>query len=599
MLHHQSHGRVVPHNAAAQMPSPARPQASAGTWSGIPQQAHAQRYASPQTAHHRARTDPTNRPLVANTSHSANAHFSSNRELNFETKTPASPARTLVADQGDSGVLIATIKRLQDSIEEKDHENRLLQEQMKKAKEKAHQDLVKNKTENDRKVSSLVEKLRSQRMLLEMAKDGIEDLNAECLEVNARFSELSHFMHCKDGQPASAYASQQVPDHAGRRSVQDTVLQINRPSAAAGLEGDGSPLHAAHAQIRKLEAELAFSKERSQRIAGLECEIEAYNSTQDEQIRGMQRQITQLQEKLEAEHQRYQQLVNNGVLGLLEGMPTMHSTSKPQSGEKDSVAGMFIGSEGAALGSLSTAESPKVSLSASFFPFRGHGYSPYVNPSDRDGERESKDNSGIPQTRQSVSEIASKFEIGGIVGSSSTVLRAPGRWEREITASPRPAILPLPEYVAVPESKPHVTRGAHNVYDSKGKPPQIPNQPTDARDAYLKSPFQGRLLDYSEEREGNHFTYSSTGVPMGIWSNGPPANENGRQNHVGASPNRIRRATSGLSNDAIGPPSLYQNLNFSGQSHGSPSRPARLPYTEHQASIGRLHGASPVAGLQA
>ena len=73
---------------------------------------------------------------------------------------------------------------------------------MKKAKEKAHQDLVKNKTENDRKVSSLVEKLRSQRMLLEMAKDGIEDLNAECLEVNARFSELSHFMHSKDGQPA-------------------------------------------------------------------------------------------------------------------------------------------------------------------------------------------------------------------------------------------------------------------------------------------------------------------------------------------------------------------------------------------------------------
>ena len=178
-------------------------------------------------------------------------------------------------------------------------------------------------------------------------------------------------------------------------------------------------------------------------------------------------------------------------------------------------------------------------MSASFFPFRGHGYSPYVNPSDRDGEREIKDNSGIPQTRQSVSEIASKFEIGGIVGSSSTVLRAPGRWEREITASPRPAILPLPEYVAVLESKPHVTRGAH-VYDSKGKPPQIPNQPTDARDAYLKSPFQGRLLDYSEEREGNHFTYSSTGVPIGMWSSGPPANENGRQNHVGASGNGRR-----------------------------------------------------------
>ena len=178
------------------------------------------------------------------------------------------------------------------------------------ATEKAQMDLLMQKEEADRKVSSLVAKLRAQRMSLEIAKEGLAEMSTEYSELQGLCYEMSHEL--QDSR-CSSYTSQRTWDQS--QSLGDTggeeSSQGSRRSAAGtemgskGNSGDASKLVS---RIRKLEAELVVSQTRSDRIAGLEDEMEAYTAMQDEKIQEMQYQVRDLHSKLEAERQRNEQL---------------------------------------------------------------------------------------------------------------------------------------------------------------------------------------------------------------------------------------------------------------------------------------------------
>jgi phage shock protein A len=273
------------------------------------------------------------------------------------------------------------------------------------ATEKAQMDLDISHAESDRKIAALVAKLRAQRMNLEQTKDGLGDITSEISELQTIFHELSQQMFSGDAQYSSAHASQRVYDLGDTGG--EGSSQGSRRSAAGTVEGeDCSKLYMANVRIRKLEAELVLSHERCGRIAGLEDEMEAYTTMQDEKIREMQDQIRDLHSKLDAERQRNEQLAHK-----------------------------FSASE---------AMNRTPSLT---------GYLP-VHPGDReDRMKERHAEPPIPLTRQSVSELASKFE------SKTT--------DRELTSSPRSRALLQTSATVMSGPEPLIQR-VMNLYDSKG-----------------------------------------------------------------------------------------------------------------------------------
>ena len=192
---------------------------------------------------------------------------------------------------------------------------RMLQAQLKMATEKAHMDVVMQKAETERKISLLVEKLRAQRMGLEIAKEGLAEMNLEFSQVRDICEDLSQAL-CQSDCTRTSFASgrtserlQILGDTGGEASSRGS-----RRSAAGTVENgdaESSKLHSAYMKIRKLEAELTISQERSDRITGLENEMEMYTSMQDAKIQEMQIQIHELHAKLQEERKRNEELVSS------------------------------------------------------------------------------------------------------------------------------------------------------------------------------------------------------------------------------------------------------------------------------------------------
>ena len=300
-------------------------------------------------------------------------------------------------------------------------------------------DLIMQKAETDRKVASLVEKMRVQRRGLEVAKEELASMNAEFSQMQSLCYELSHGMFFIDSR-FPVYTSHRTSDQLQKPgdSIGEVSSQSSWRSAAGtvlGSDGESEPfkLLSAHSRIRRLEAELAISQTRSERIAGLEDEMEAYTAIQDEKIQEMQFQIRDLHNKLEAERHRNEELAQqhtelwSSIAGAEKGLPASISRSSRQMANVSEMDG------------VGSAERDKSALSPFQVPST-HRCHPNYNPietRERGKEREEEPIIELIRLgRSSVSELASKFESKPVAGCGYSLA------EKEITNSPRLRVLP-------------------------------------------------------------------------------------------------------------------------------------------------------------
>ena len=353
------------------------------------------------------------------------------------------------------------------------------------ATEKAQLDLMMQRAEHDRKVSSLVDKLRVQRRCLDIAKDGLSELDSEILELQHLCCELSQGLNLSDSR-CSSHTSQRIFDpsqshgdtggeassQGSRRSAAGTVL------GSEGADTDSQKLYSAHMKIRKLETELTVSQERSERIAGLEDEMEAYTSMQDEKIRQMQCQICDLMNNLEAERQRNEVLAHKQThLCSPIGVDIAQSSQWPfllndklsvNDTDIQSASDMQTTSRGA---QMSRALASPIQLMAS-----ERGFSPY-NPIESRGKERIAEEERSEVARQgcksgSVCQLASRFEARGVgnAGCGHHTSMAAALIEREITNSPRPRKLPV-SAMDEGSSGQTLVQKAISLYGSKGQQP--------------------------------------------------------------------------------------------------------------------------------
>ena len=394
------------------------------------------------------------------------------------------------------------------------------------------------KSESERKISSLVEKLRGQRMGLKMAKEGLAEMNTELMDVQSLCFELSHAISYSESRCSSSFTSQRACEQL--QGLGDTCgeasSQGSRRSAAGtvceGGEIESSKLHSANTRIRKLEVELAVSQERSQRIAGLEDEMEMYTSMQDEKIQEMQVQIRDLHFKLEAERQRNEQLAHQHshhhshiYSSLAVGKANSHSVGSSLHGIGVSQSNDCTRLPGHDLGYSQEREDI-----AAVSPIQlTHRYLPYHSSEiwQRETERErERDGVTSPEAaRQSISELASKFESrpGSAVGASSHngTMHVGLSSECEITSSPRPQILPPSATVRGSAGPKPLIQKAISLYDSRGKPQQSPcaregrkqhQQQHEVSQQYVRS------SQCPQAKSMNPLVYSSPASQQGLYS---------------------------------------------------------------------------------
>ena len=349
------------------------------------------------------------------------------------------------------------------------------------ATDKAQMDIMMLQEEHDRKVGLLVDKLRLQRLCLEITKDGLAEIRSDLPELQAVCCDLSHALQSGDAGPNHASQrlfdlSQSLGDTGGesssqgsRRSAAGTVM------SSEGAEADSHKLYAAQQKIRKLEAELAVSQERSKRIAGLEDEMEAYTTIQDHKIQDMQYQICDLMSKLEAERKRYDELAKqhskHWSLGTVQKTDLPHSM-QTRSDDQLAATQTLNQERGAEQGAWQGADTAgdRSNASPMHLSSQQRGYSPYNPIEFRDSI---KDKGGEGQrNRRSVSELASKFEFGRHpLGSDSPVSAAAAfaLSEREITNSPRPRKLMTSALGETASGQSSLVQKAISLYDSRGK----------------------------------------------------------------------------------------------------------------------------------
>jgi hypothetical protein len=367
------------------------------------------------------------------------------------------------------------------------------------ATEKAQMDLIMQKAETDRKVASLVEKMRVQRRGLEFAKEELASMTAEFSQMQGLCYELSHGMFFIDSR-FPVYTSQRRSDQLQKPgdSIGEVSSQSSWRSAAGtvlGSDGESEPfkLLSAQSRIRRLEAELAISQTRSERIAGLEDEMEAYTAIQDEKIQEMQFQIRDLHNKLEAERHRNEELAQqhtelwSSIAGAEKGLPASISRSSRQMTNVSEMDG------------VGSAERDKAALSPFQVPST-HRCLPNYNPiklqpeynpietRERGKEREEEPMRELIRLgRSSVSELASKFESKPVAGCGYSLA------EKEITNSPRLRVLPSSVMAggSAQQSFISVSKGKQ---DSKGRQPiETLNQSADLP----KSSGRSQSLDSS------------------------------------------------------------------------------------------------------
>jgi len=355
------------------------------------------------------------------------------------------------------------------------HLYRMLEAQLQMASEKAQIDLVMQKAEMERKVSVLVDKLRAQRFGLEVAKECLSEMNIEFSEVHNIVHEISQSMAFSDcGRSQSLGDTGEASSRGSRRSAAGTV---------ESTEGDSAKLQSAYMRIRKLEAELAVAQERSDRILGLENEMEMYTSMQDLKIHEMQCQIRDLHTKLVAERQRNEELVSTVSSIVIERVDQKSASSSLhmplQSGNFPHALGHDDAARNAAefVREVASEREKAVETPVRLLPeySSNRGYSPY-NPvegrgeSGEDGEQCDVNQRGL-MGRRSVSDLASKFEyrpasavcFGNHPGPSS---HTSAHLEREITNSPRPRILQSPVKTGVPSTPKPLIQKALSLFDN-------------------------------------------------------------------------------------------------------------------------------------
>ncbi len=356
------------------------------------------------------------------------------------------------------------------------HLCRMLEAQLQMATEKAQMDVAMQKAEMERKVSMLVEKLRSQRFGLEVAKESLSGMSMEFSEVHTIVDEISESMAFSDcGRSQSLCDTGEASSRCSRRSAAGTV---------ENSEGDTTKLQSAYMRIRKLEAELVVSQERSDRILGLENEMEMYTSMQDLKIQEMQCQIRDLHTKLVAERQRNEELVSTVSSIVIERVDQNSGSSSlnvpSQSGNIPQALGYADATRNAAefVREAASERDKDVETPVRLHPEYNRGYSPY-NPveghvdSGADGEQYEVNQQGLTG-RRSVSDLASKFEYrpASAVGFGSQPLplgHSSAHVEREITNSPRPRILQSPLKTGGPSAPKPLIQKALSLYDSMGK----------------------------------------------------------------------------------------------------------------------------------
>jgi hypothetical protein len=329
-------------------------------------------------------------------------------------------------------------------------------------------------------VGLLIDKLRLQRLCLEITKDAVAEIICDLPLLQSVCSELSHSL--QSGDAASNFASQRMYDlsqslgdaggvgssQGSMRSAAGTVV------CSEGAEAESHKLFAAQQKIRKLESELSVSQDRSKRIAGLEDEMEAYMSIQDHKIQSMQYQICDLMSKLEAERKRNEVLCNKqsprGPSVTVEKGDTSHVVQMklPSAGQL-AQAHAVNQDEG---GPKQTASLNGNLSNASPIPFISsqRGCSPY-NPIEfrewvQDKEEDPNVSSAQRVRRGSVSELANKFEFGRPPSGSDNQVSAAAFdvSEKEITSSPRLIKLST-------SAQRFLVQKAISLYDSRGKQP--------------------------------------------------------------------------------------------------------------------------------
>lgn len=386
---------------------------------------------------------------------------------------------------------------------------RMLQAQLKMATEKAHMDVVMQRGESERKIALLVDKLRAQRMSLEVAKECLAEMNMEVAEVREICEDLSQSLGDTGGEASS---------RGSRRSAAGTV---------ENGDAECNKLQTACMRIRKLEAELTISQGRSERIAGLENEMEMYTSMQDSKIQEMQGQIRELHVKLQEERQRNEELASTFPSIDIEGgdlksacrsliMPAQSSEPLPGHNLDVTINYQIVDSVRTATSDereLETASPARPNAESNLT----RGYSPY-NPIENQIEsRGDLDGNETTQRgyvgRRSVSDLASKFEhrspsaVGFACSANLPALsnHSSAHVEREITNSPRPRILQSAAKAGGPSTPKPLIQKALNLYDSIGKQQTTGRKnPADAHNGRVQSspvqPLGGRTtpLDSSQ-----------------------------------------------------------------------------------------------------
>jgi len=398
-------------------------------------------------------------------------------------------------------------------------------------------DMMMQKSESERKISSLVEKLRGQRMGLEMAKEGLAEMNTELMDVQSLCFELSHAIAYSESRCSSSFTSQRACEQS--QGLGDTggeaSSQGSRRSAAGtvceGGEIESSKLHSANTRIRKLEVELAVSQERSQRIAGLEDEMEMYTSMQDEKIQEMQVQIRDLHFKLEAERQRNEELAHQHLHHHSHIYSSLAVEKANSHSPGDSLHGIGVSqsSDCTRLPGHDLGHSQEREEIAAVSPIQlTHRYLPYHSSEtwQRETERERDGVTSPEVARQSISELASKFESrpgGAVAGASSNngTMHVGLSSECEITSSPRPQILP-PSATGRGSAGPKpLIQKAMSLYDSRGKPQQSPYASQGRKQHQQQpevSPHSVRSSQCPQAKSMNPLIYSSPASQQGLYS---------------------------------------------------------------------------------
>lgn len=357
-----------------------------------------------------------------------------------------------------------------------------LQAQLRMATDKAQMDVMMLQEAHERKVGLLIDKLRLQRLCLEITKDAVAEIICDLPLLQSVCSELSHSL--QSGDAASNFASQRMYDlsqslgdaggvgssQGSMRSVAGTVV------CSEGAEAESHKLFLAQQKIRKLESELAVSQDRSKRIAGLEDEMEAYMSIQDHKIQSMQYQICDLMSKLEAERKRNEALCNKqsprGTSVTVEKgekshimqmkLPSAGQLAEAQAVNQDEGGPKQTAWRGASLIGDPSNVSPIPLISSQ------RGCSPY-NPIEfrewlKDKEEDPNVLSAQRGPRGSVSELANKFEFGRPPSGNDNQVSAAAFdvSEKEITSSPRLIKLST-------SAQRSLVQKAISLYDSSGK----------------------------------------------------------------------------------------------------------------------------------